>query len=79
MVPAFYAFLNDSVTPEAAKRLYGLIGLGGVVGGVFGSSFVRIWIDELKTSVWLWICFGIALVIGPRSGCRKARRSKSRF
>ena len=28
MVATFFAFLNDSVTPEAAKRLYGLIVLG---------------------------------------------------
>lgn len=28
MVATFFAFLNDSVTPEAAKRLYGLVGLG---------------------------------------------------
>jgi len=31
MVATFFAFLNDSVTPDAAKRLYGLVGLGGVV------------------------------------------------
>jgi len=33
MVPTFFAFLNDSVTPRQAKRLYGLIILGGVLGG----------------------------------------------
>jgi AAA family ATP:ADP antiporter len=63
MVATFFAFLNDSVTPDAAKRLYGLIGLGGVCGGVFGSSFVRIWIDRVAVSQWLWITFGIAAVI----------------
>ena len=29
MVATFFAFLNDSVDPSSAKRLYGLIGLGG--------------------------------------------------
>ena len=63
MVATFFAFLNDSVTPESAKRLYGLVGFGGVLGGVFGSSFVRVWIDSVSRSSWLWICFGIGAVI----------------
>lgn len=40
VVAGFYAFLNDSEMPDAAKRLYGLIGLGGTLGGVVGSSIV---------------------------------------
>ncbi|MBU1880817.1 hypothetical protein KKA08_02200, partial [bacterium] len=46
MVATFFSFLNDSVVPSAAKRLYGLIGLGGVLGGVFGASFVSIRIKQ---------------------------------
>ena len=34
MVPTFFAFLNDSVTTGQAKRLYGLVVLGGSVWGV---------------------------------------------
>jgi AAA family ATP:ADP antiporter len=63
MVATFFAFLNDSTTPESAKRLYGLVGLGGVLGGVFGSTFVRVWIDRVSESGWLWICFGLAVAI----------------
>lgn len=63
MVATFFAFLNDSVTPSAAKRLYGLVGLGGVVGGFFGSTFVRVWVERISASQWMWICFGIVLVI----------------
>jgi AAA family ATP:ADP antiporter len=63
MVGTFFAFLNDSVTPDSAKRLYGLIGLGGVSGGVFGSSFVRVWIEHVSIASWLWICMGLALLI----------------
>ncbi|MBA4742572.1 MAG: hypothetical protein H2060_07685 [Azoarcus sp.] len=40
MVAAFFAFLNDSEDPFAARRLYGLIGLGGVLGGAVGSTFI---------------------------------------
>ena len=64
MVATFFAFLNDSVTPSLSKRIYGLIGLGGVAGGVFGSSFVRVWIHDLPNAYWLWICFGISAAIG---------------
>jgi len=56
--------------------------LGGVIGGAFGSMFVRIWISDLSTSSWLWICFlmgtvvaGIALAAGrlvDRTGSRPA-------
>jgi AAA family ATP:ADP antiporter len=63
MVATFFAFLNDAMKPEAARRLYGLIVLGGVAGGVFGSSFVRAWINTLSTAAWLWVSLGIALLI----------------
>lgn len=63
MVATFFVFLNDSVTPDRAKRLYGLVGLGGVVGGAFGATVVRVWVKQLATAGWLWICFGIALLI----------------
>ncbi|MBU0519766.1 MFS transporter [bacterium] len=73
MVATFFSFLNDSVVPSAAKRLYGLIGLGGVLGGVFGASFVSIRIKQAMEAAgageaisfiyWMWICLGIALLI----------------
>jgi AAA family ATP:ADP antiporter len=63
MVATFFAFLNDSVTADKAKRLYGLIVLGGVVGGVIGNLLFRGWISYLSNSTWLWICFFVAIVI----------------
>lgn len=63
MVATFFAFLNDSVTPSAAKRLYPLIVLGGVAGGAFGSSSLRAWIDAVGHSQWLWICAGATVVV----------------
>ena len=64
MVTTFFAFLNDSVTAGAAKRLYGLIVLGAVIGGVFGTSFLRAWINYLDTAEWLGICSVLAIIIG---------------
>ena len=63
MVATFFAFLNDSVDPEKAKRVYGLIGLGGVAGGALGSSSVAASIKDLSMQQWLWICFAVAVVI----------------
>ncbi len=63
MVATFFAFLNDSVTPGAARRLYGLIVLGGVSGGVFGATTVRALIASLTNAEWLWVCAGILVLI----------------
>lgn len=63
MVATFFAFLNDSVTSDTAKRLYGLVGLGGVVGGVFGTTFVRIFIRSLTPQQWMFVAAGIAVII----------------
>src|SRR5262249_56564979 len=62
MVATFFAFLNDSVTPDAARRLYGLIVFGGVSGGVFGATTVRAFIKSLDTAGWLWVCIGLLVL-----------------
>lgn len=41
MVPLFWAFMNDIVVTDEAKRIYGIVGLGAVIGGLVGSTFVR--------------------------------------
>ncbi|MDX1532026.1 MAG: Npt1/Npt2 family nucleotide transporter, partial [Rhodothermales bacterium] len=63
MVATFFAFLNDSVTPEAAKRLYGLVVLGGVAGGAFGTTFLAAYIEDFPVSTWLWVSLGMSVVI----------------
>jgi len=63
MVATFFAFLNDSVRPEAARRLYGLIVLGGVAGGVFGVWGLRALIDHLDTVAWLVVCAALTVVV----------------
>jgi AAA family ATP:ADP antiporter len=63
MVATFFAFLNDSVTPSASKRLYGLVVLGGVAGGAFGTTFLAVYIQQVPVSTWLWICLGMAVAI----------------
>ncbi len=59
MVATFFAFLNDSFAPADARRAYGPIVLGGVVGGAFGSLFVASQVKSLSFDAWLWIAIGI--------------------
>lgn len=63
MVATFFAFLNDSVRSEVAKRLYGLIGLGGVTGGWVGTEVLRTKIKVFTYAEWLWFCLAVAVVI----------------
>ena len=63
MVATFFVFLNDSVTPEKAKRLYGPIVLGGVTGGAVGSLWLAILVKALAPSTWLLICAGLTVVL----------------
>ena len=63
MVTAFFAFLNDSVTPRAARRLYGPIGLGGVLGGLAGASGVAALLEKLDYAQWMGVGFAAGLAI----------------
>lgn len=63
MVATFFTFMNDSVTPGMAKRMYGLVGLGGVVGGVFGTSVLRVWIEDVSIQGWMFVNIGTGLLI----------------
>ena len=63
MVATFFAFLNDSFAPGSAKRNYGVIVLGGVSGGAFGSMVVKAKIKDLSINEWLWLCIGATALI----------------
>ncbi|AKF09602.1 NTP/NDP exchange transporter [Sandaracinus amylolyticus] len=68
MVATFFAFLNDSVSPDDAKRLYPPIVLGGVAGGAFGSSVLSAWIDSIDHATWIWICVGTTVTAALLAG-----------
>jgi ATP:ADP antiporter, AAA family len=63
MVATFFAFSNDSVDSDMAKRLYGIVGLGGVAGGAFGSSVVAGAVKKLSIPGWMFVCMGLGVVI----------------
>lgn len=62
MVATFWAFANDLNTGNEAERLYGVVGLGGVVGGFVGASIVSTYVTEIGRQPLLWGCL-IPLVV----------------
>lgn len=60
-VTTFWAYLNEMTETEQSKRLYGLIGGGGVVGGLLGGLVVWQLVQPLGTSTLL---VGCAVVTG---------------
>jgi AAA family ATP:ADP antiporter len=63
MVTTFFAFLNDSVKGDQAKRLYGLVGFGGVAGGAFGAISLRALISSISPNTLMVVLIGIMFVI----------------
>ncbi|OGW03071.1 MAG: hypothetical protein A3D20_03885 [Nitrospinae bacterium RIFCSPHIGHO2_02_FULL_39_82] len=63
MLASFFAFLNDSGDVQTARRLYGLIVLGGVLGGFFGSAVVANYARKIEPPMAALICAGLLVVI----------------
>ncbi len=61
-VTFFWAYSNDIFTSEQAKRSYGLVGLGGIIGGIVGSTVVVQYVTLLGRSTLLYLCL-IPLVV----------------
>lgn len=77
MVAAFWAYLTDITTTDQAKRLYGLIGAGGVIGGWIGTSISKFLLNQIGQFGLLWLSAllmsGVILIIFVTE--RKVRRS----
>jgi AAA family ATP:ADP antiporter len=56
MLALFWAFMNDIVVADEAKRIYGIVGLGGVIGGFVGASLVRSLVEEYGRTPLLLSC-----------------------
>jgi len=64
MVVVFWAFTDDIWTPEEAKRTYGMVGLGGVVGGLVGATIVNATVEEAgRPPLLLWAILPLALIV----------------
>jgi AAA family ATP:ADP antiporter len=53
MVATFWAFANDITTAGEAERMYGVVGLGGVVGGFVGATVVSSLVEQTGRAILL--------------------------
>lgn len=63
MVTGFWAYLTDISNSDQAKRLYGVIGAGGVLGGWVGVSVSKFLLHQLQTTGLLLLAAGLVLVL----------------
>lgn len=63
-VTTFWAYLNEMTQTEQSKRLYGLIGGGGVVGGLVGGITVWQLVEPLGAPTLLAGCVGVTVLVG---------------
>jgi AAA family ATP:ADP antiporter len=63
MVATFWAFANDLHTGDEAERLYGIVGLGGVLGGFAGSTVVAALVEQLGRNTLIYGCLAPTAVI----------------
>ena len=62
MIGIFWTYTNDIVTQAESDRLYGIIGVGGIVGGAAGGAFVDAFTRTVGPVNLLVICAGLVLV-----------------
>ena len=65
MVATFWAFANDLNTGDEAERLYGVVGLGGVIGGFVGATVVSQYVTEFgRAPILAGLVIPVVLIIG---------------
>ena len=64
MITIFWTYTNDVVTRSEADRLYGPIGLGGVLGGIAGGAVVDALVTRIGAVDILLVCIALVLVGG---------------
>ncbi|HKY60825.1 MAG TPA: Npt1/Npt2 family nucleotide transporter [Gemmatimonadota bacterium] len=62
-VTTFWAYLNEMTVTEQSKRLYGLIGGGGVIGGLVGTSLVATLVEGVGATTLLFAAVGLTVLL----------------
>ena len=60
VVSVFWSFMTDIYRERQSRRLFGLIGVGGTIGGIIGSSITAFLVGVLSPATLLW--FSIVLL-----------------
>ena len=63
MVAAFFAYLTDISTTDQAKRLFGVIGGGGVLGGWVGATFSTTLLQTIGTQGLMVLAAVLMIII----------------
>jgi AAA family ATP:ADP antiporter len=63
MVALFWSFANDLNDPEQARRSYGVIGAGGIVGGAAGSALTGWSVEHIGAPNLLLVCVALLAAI----------------
>ena len=63
-VATFWAFLNEMSSTDQSKRLYGFIGTGGLLGGIFASALVSSFVRGYSSRPLILFCIVLTLLIG---------------
>ena len=77
MLTLFWTLMNNSVEVDSAKRLYGIVGLGGVTGGMVGATLVRSSVTMFGREMVLLTCIVPTIIIAI-IGFLFARRMESK-
>ncbi len=78
LVTLFWAFTNDIFTSEQARRSYGFVGLGGILGGVVGATYVTLLVESVGREMLMYMSVipmlliaVIGVIIDKREGAPK--------
>ena len=77
MVAAFWAFATDAATTDQAKRLFGAVGAGGVIGGWVGISVATALLESMGMVFLLYLAAGMMLLVAVITGLAESQISKS--
>jgi ATP:ADP antiporter, AAA family len=64
MVAIFWTYTNDVVSRVEADKLYGPIGIGGILGGIVGGVAVDVFVETVGPIDLLLVCAGLVLLGG---------------
>lgn len=63
MVALFWSYANDLTSPTAARRSYGFIGAGGIIGGAVGSALTGVAVKNVGTGNLMLACLFVLAAI----------------
>ncbi len=62
IIAQFWAFANDLYTPEAGKRLFAVVAIGGSVGATLGGKIAKLLAEPMGAYQLLFVAAGLLLV-----------------